>query len=111
MELIDWTDFEKIILISGTILEVDAFPEAIKPAYKIIVDLGKYGIKRSSAGITKLYNPADLIGKQVLCVLNFKPKQIGKYFSEVLITGFPDENGNVVLATTERMVPNGTRLW
>lgn len=109
METIEWSDFEKIQLLAGTIIEVTDFPEARKPAYKLKIDLGSHGIKRSSAQITKLYKKEDLIGKQVLCVVNFKPKQVGPFVSEVLTTGFI-QGDTVTLAIPERPVPNGTRL-
>ncbi len=110
MQLIEWSDFEKVLLVVGTIIEVEDFPEARKPAYKLKIDLGpQIGIKRSSAQLTKLYTKSELMGKQVLCVANFKPKQIGPFISECLTTGFilGDE---VTLAMPERKVPNGTRL-
>jgi len=112
MEIIEWKEFEKVNLISGTIVEVEDFPEARIPAYKVKVDLGeKIGIKKSSAQITILYSREQLIGMQVICVANFAPKQIGKFMSEVLITGFPDNNGNVVLATIDKKIANGSKLF
>jgi tRNA-binding protein len=110
MEEISWGDFEKVEIRVGTVLEVEEFPEARKPAYKLKVDFGEAGIRRSSAQITKLYRMDELVGRQVIGVLNFPRKQIGRFFSEVLITGFADENGDIVLAAPERKVPNGARL-
>ncbi len=110
MEKINWNDFEKVALRVGTILEVNDFPEARKPSYKIIVDFGPLGIKRSSAQVTVNYSKEELIDKQVIAVVNFPPKQIGKYLSEVLITGLEDEQGNIVLAQPQSRVPNGARL-
>ncbi|WP_256010795.1 tRNA-binding protein [Desertivirga xinjiangensis] len=110
MEEISWTEFEKIEICAGTILDVLEFPEARKPAYKVKVDFGDLGIKWSSAQITKHYTKEDLIGRQVVGVLNFPKKQIGKFMSEFLVTGFADENGEIVLASVERTVPNGARL-
>jgi tRNA-binding protein len=111
MPQIAWDDFEKLELRAGTIVDVQPFPGARKAAWKIRVDLGQLGIKHSSAQITHHYTPQQLIGRQVLCVVNFPPKQIANFISEVLITGFADEQGHVVLATTERNVPNGARLF
>ena len=110
MEIINWNDFEKVALRVGTIIEVHDFPEARKPAYKIIVDFGPLGIKKSSAQVTVNYTREELIGRQVIAVVNFPPKQIGKYISEVLITGFEDRTGNIVLAQPHSPVPNGAKL-
>jgi len=108
---ITWSDFEKLELRVGTILTADDFPEARKPAYKLTIDLGPdVGIKRSSAQITVHYKKEELIGRQVLCVCNFPLKQIGPFLSEVLTTGFYDENQAVVLATPGKPVPNGSKL-
>jgi tRNA-binding protein len=111
METISWTDFEKIELRIGTIIEVEDFPEARVPAFKLRVDFGdEIGIKKSSAQITDLYSKADLLGRQVLAVVNFPPKQIGPMRSECLVTGFHRQDGAVVLARPESDVPNGARL-
>lgn len=110
MEEISWSDFEKVSLKVGTVLDVLDFPEARKPAFKLKVDFGEYGIKWSSAQITKHYSKEDLIGRQVLGVLNFPKKQIANFISEFLVTGFSDQDGNIVLAAVEREVPNGSSL-
>lgn len=110
MNLISWDDFEKVELRVGTILEVLNFPEARKPAYKVKVDFGEFGFKWSSAQITKHYRKEDLIGRQIIGVINFPKKQIGKLMSEFLITGFADENGDIVLAATDKKLPNGSKL-
>ena len=110
METITWQHFEQTDIRVGTIIEAFDFPEARKPAYKLTVDLGPLGIKKSSAQITKLYTKEELIGRQVLCVTNLGNKQIGKYISEVLVTGFEDEDKNIVLAKPSSKVPNGSKL-
>ncbi|MBC7614601.1 MAG: tRNA-binding protein [Pedobacter sp.] len=107
---ITWADFEKIELRIGTIIEVFDFPEARKPAFKLKVDFGDFGIKMSSAQITKHYKKEELKGRQIAGVLNFPKKQIGKFMSEFLVTGFADENGDIVLTTIDRKVPNGSKL-
>ena len=111
MELITWNDFEKVELRVGTIVGVEDFPEARKPAYKLIIDFGDIGIKKSSAQITSLYTKEQLVGKQIIGVVNFPPKQIGPFISECLTTGFADKDGNVVLAQPECPVPNGSKLF
>jgi tRNA-binding protein len=111
MHLIDWHDFIKVELRVGTILEVFDFPEAKKPAWKMRIDFGpEIGERVSSAQITALYTKQDLIGRQVVAVVNFPPKQIGPFRSEVLVTGFHDTEGRIVLARPERPVPNGAKL-
>lgn len=110
MEEIIWADFEKVELRAGTIIAAFEYPEARKPAYKIKVDFGELGIKMSSAQITKHYTLEDLIGRQIIGVVNFPKKQIGKFMSEFLVTGFADENGDIVLSSVERKVPNGSKL-
>ncbi len=110
MQEIDWSDFDKVEIRVGTILEVFDFPEARKPAYKVKVDFGKFGIKMSSAQITKHYKKDDLLGMQIIGVINFPKKQIGNFMSEFLITGFADENGDIVLSAVNKKVPNGSKL-
>lgn len=110
MQEITWNDFEKVELCVGTIVQADDFPEAKKPAYKLTVDFGAHGIKHSSAQITVLYTKEDLVGKQVIGVINFPPKQIGNFMSECLITGFYRDDGSVVLAVPDQDIPNGAKL-
>ncbi|MFI5138803.1 MAG: tRNA-binding protein [Sphingobacteriales bacterium] len=110
METIIWHDFEKVELRAGTILEVADFPEARKPAYKIKVDFGPLGIKWSSAQITRHYSKEELPGRQILGVVNFPEKQIANFMSQFLVTGFADENGDIVLAAIDKPVPDGSKL-
>lgn len=110
METINWADFERVELRVGTVLQVLDFPEARKPAYKVQVDFGEFGIKWSSAQITKHYTRDELPGRQIVGVINFPKKQIGKFMSEFLVTGFADENGDIVLAAVDKLVPNGSKL-
>jgi tRNA-binding protein len=108
---IQWSDFERVELRVGTIVSAEAFPEARVPAYKLLVDFGPdIGRKKSSAQITDLYDLDDLVGKQVVAVVNFPPKQIGPFMSECLVTGFHREDNKVVLATVDSEVPNGAKL-
>ena len=108
---ISWSEFQKVEIRIGTIIEVNDFPEAIKPAYQLKINLGeKIGIKQSSAQITALYNKKDLIGKQVMVVVNLGSKKIGSFTSECLVTGFYRKDKIVVLATPDKKVPNGSLL-
>ena len=109
--MISFPDFLKVDIRSGTIVKVEEFQKARKPAYKLWIDFGQLGVKASSAQLTGLYKPEHLMRRQVLAVVNFPKKQIADFVSEVLVLGLPDEKGNVVLVHPERPVPNGARLF
>jgi tRNA-binding protein len=110
--MLTWEEFEKVDLRAGTILEAREFPQARKPAYQLVLDFGpEIGLKQSSAQLTHHYTPATLVGRQVLAVVNFPPKQIGPFRSEVLVVGAPDAEGHTVLAALAAPVPNGSRLY
>lgn len=108
-DTITWQDFERVLIVAGTVLRAEEFPEARKPAWKVWVDFGPHGVKKTSAQIKALYSAHDLVGRQIVGVINFPSKQIGPFVSEFLLTGFPTEDG-VVLTAIERPVPDGTRL-
>ncbi len=111
MELITWNDFEKIEIRVGQVIEVNDFPKARKPAYKLLIDFGdELGIKNSSAQITHHYTKDDLLNKQVIAVVNFPPKQIAGFISECLVLGIYDENNDVILLKPERPVKNGQKI-
>jgi tRNA-binding protein len=110
--VITYADFEVVDIRAGTIVEAEAYPEARKPSIKLVIDFGpEIGRKRSSAQIAKHYTPEALVGRQVAAVVNFPPRQIGKFMSEVLTLGFPDEEGGVVLIAPTLPVPNGGKLF
>lgn len=111
MQTIEWDDFEKVEIRVGTIVEAEDFPEARKPAYKLRIDFGaEIGQRKSSAQLTDLYRREDLVGRQVVAVVNFPPKQIGPVRSECLVTGFAREDGAIVLIGPDSAVPDGARL-
>lgn len=111
MSVISWSDFEKIDIRSGTIIDIKDFPKARKPSYQIWVDFGpEIGTKKSSAQVTDHYKKEDLLNRQVIAVVNFPPKQIADFFSECLVLGVYDENNHVILLQPERAVKNGQRI-
>ena len=110
MDIITWADFEKIDIRTGTITEVSDFPKARNPSYQLKIDFGELGIKSSSAQIVAHYKKEDLLGKQVIAVVNFPPKQIANFFSECLVLGVYDEDKNVVLLQIDKNVKNGSKV-
>ena len=108
---ITWDEFQKVEMRVGTIIDAQEFSEAIKPAYKLVIDLGgEIGLKKSSAQITDLYSTEELIGKQIIAVVNFPPKKIGPFTSECLVAGFYTKTNTVILATTDKKISNGSLL-
>jgi tRNA-binding protein len=111
MNFITWDDFTRVDIRVGTVIEVEDFPKARTPAYKLVIDFGaEIGVKKSSARITDIYSKEELLGKQVIGIVNFPPKQIGPFMSECLVTGFQRDDGAVVLAVPDRQVGNGAKL-
>ncbi|MGC9125537.1 MAG: tRNA-binding protein [Caldisericaceae bacterium] len=108
---ITYQDFEKVEVRVGRILEASFFKEALKPAYKLVIDFGELGIKKSSAQITQNYKIEDLVGREIIAVVNFPPKQIANFVSEVLVLGVNDNDGNVVLLAPDRVVSLGKRMY
>ena len=108
--MINWDDFAKIDIRSGTIVEVTDFPKARNPSYRLSIDFGELGIKNASAQITYHYQANDLVGKQVIAVINFPPKQIANFFSECLVLGVYDANNQVILLQPDKAVPNGSKI-
>ena len=108
--MISWDDFKKVDIRAGTIIEVTDFPKARKPAYKLLVDFGELGIKRSSAQITVHYKKEDLLNRQVIAVVNFPPKQIADFTSECLVLGVYDTNNDVILLHPDKFVDNGMKI-
>ncbi len=112
MTQITYDDFQRVDIRVGTVIRAEPFPEARKPSIKLWIDFGaEIGERKTSAGLAANYTPEQLIGRQVCAVVNFPPRQIGKFMSEVLVLGFPDEEGAVVLAAIERKVPDGGQLF
>ena len=110
MDTLTWEEFEKVDMRVGTIVEANDFPKAKKPAYQLILDFGELGMKKSSAQIVKLYNKEELIGKQVIAVVNFPPKQIANFISECLVLGIYNENKDVVLLQPDKKTDNGCKV-
>ncbi len=110
MNTITWQDFEKVDIRTGTIIRVEEFPEARNPAFKLYIDFGDFGERKTSAQITKLYSKADLVGKQIMAVVNFPPKQIGKFMSECLVLGVVGAEKEVSLLTADHNLGNGIRV-
>jgi len=109
--MINFEDFAKVDIRAGTIVKARNFEKARKPAYQLWVNLGELGIRKSSAQITHHYTCDELVGKKVVCVVNFPPKQIADFMSEILVTGFPDQEGHIVLCVPDKDVPDGVKLF